>query len=74
MSYQGKLIFSLAMTLKTFTNALFLSRQLIKQEAQRENEALVRRCELISQFSNPTNLQFRDSLLFVQTVAKSQRQ
>ena len=55
-AYQRRMIPLSARKLKTFDEPVFLSRQLTKEEADRENQALMRRRELINDGTEPKNL------------------
>ena len=59
-----------ARKLKTFGEPVFLSRQLTKEEADRENQALMRRRELINDGTEPKNLRVRDGNLFIRLGTK----
>ena len=64
-AYQRRMILLSARKLKTFGEPVFLSRQLTKEEADRENQALMRRRELINDGTEPKNLRVRDGNLFI---------
>ena len=69
-AYQRRMVLLSARKLKTFTQPIFLSKQLTKDEADLENLALVRRRELINEGADPKNLRVRDATLFIRQGAK----
>ena len=68
--YQRRMVLLSARKLKTFSQPIFLSKQLTKEEADLENLALVRRRELINKGTDPKNLRVRDATLFIRQGAK----
>ena len=71
-AYQRRMILLSARKVKTFGEPVFLSRQL-KEEADRENQALMRRRELINDGTEPNNLRVRDGNLSVKAQNGSRR-
>ena len=69
-AYQRRMVLLSARKLKTFSQPIFLSKQLTKEEADLENLALVRRRELINKGNDPKNLRVRDATLFIGQGAK----
>ena len=69
-AYQRRMVLLSARKLKTFSQPIFLSKQLTKEEADLENLALVRRRELINEGTDPKNLRVRDATLFIRQGAK----
>ena len=58
-AYQRRMVLLSARKLKTFSQPIFLSKQLTKEEADFKNLALVRRRELINEGTDPKNLRVR---------------
>ena len=69
-AYQRRMVLLSARKLKTFSQPIFLRKQLTKEEADLENLALVRRRELINEGTDPKNLRVRDATLFIRQGAK----
>ena len=69
-AYQSRMVLLSARKLKTFSQPIFLSKQLTKEEADLENLAVVRRRELINKGTDPKNLRVRDATLFIRQGAK----
>ena len=69
-AYQRRMVLLSARKLKTFSQPIFVSKQLTKEEADLENLALVRRRELINKGTDPKNLRVRDATLFIRQGAK----
>ena len=69
-AYQRRMVLLSARKLKTFSQPIFLSKQLTKEEADLKNLALVRRRELINEGTDPKNLRVRDATLFIRQRAK----
>ena len=69
-AYQRRMVLPSARKLKTFSQPIFLSKQLTKEEADLENLALVRRREMINEGTDPKNLHVRDAALIIRQGAK----
>ena len=69
-AYQRQMILLSARKLKTFGKPVFLRRQLTKEEADLENQALMGRRELINGGTEPKNLRVHDGNLFIRQGTK----
>ena len=69
-AYQRRMVLLSARKLKIFSQPIFLSKQLTKEEADLENLVLVRRRKLINKGTDPKNLRVRDATLFIRQGAK----
>ena len=62
--YQRRMILLSARKLQTYGKPVFISRQLSKEEAEQENQALIKRRELLRQRMDPRDLRVRDGALY----------
>ena len=62
---QRRMILLSARKLQYFGKPVFLIRQVVKEEAERENLVLIRRRKLLQQGASPRNLRVRDGVLYI---------
>ena len=59
------MILSSAIKLKEYSQPVFISRQLSREETALENEALMKRRDLIDKGTNPKDLRVKDCSLYI---------